>query len=144
MFRSYNLPEGNYTLYKLNNIAYGLNKEERIAKVVGEESADGKIIIPRSITYQDVEHNVISIEKNAFRGDEDLQSIQFAPDSLVATIGKNAFDQTSIESINFPSSLVEFEDGWCQSNSSLIKVTISPHNKTYKNNLIRNRCLCSK
>ncbi|KAK8891616.1 hypothetical protein M9Y10_028831 [Tritrichomonas musculus] len=132
MFRSYNLPEGNYTLYKLNNIAYGLNKEERIAKVVGEESADGKIIIPRSITYQDVEHNVISIEKNAFRGDEDLQSIQFAPDSLVATIGKNAFDQTSIESINFPSSIIELESGWGKGLHQLREITIDPNNRKYK------------
>lgn len=114
MFRYYKLPEGNYSLYKLNSIAYGLNKEERIAKVLGEESADGKIFIPRSITYQEAEYNVISIEKNAFRGDEDLQSIQFAPDSLVATIGKNAFNHTSIESINFPSSIIELECGWAK------------------------------
>lgn len=39
----------------------------------------------------------------------------------------------SVESLNFPAKLSELENGWCTMVKKLVKVTVDPDNKKYKN-----------
>ncbi len=77
-----------------NNIRYRLNENDKTASVLG--LADGNtlkdIIIPESITSNNVSYNVISIEANAFENSL-IESITI-PNTII-NIGEEAFYYTS-------------------------------------------------
>lgn len=90
-----------------------------------------EIIIPSSIKYKEHEYYVTSILEDAFCFCLDLKSLKFAADSKLKKIGQNAFFNSSIESISFPPSLIELEEGWCDNTSKLIEINIDPNNHNF-------------
>lgn len=75
---------------KSNSIIYSINNEKKTASVIRAEEARDEIIIPRLINYNSSNYIVTSILENAFK-DSKIKSIDFARDSEIQTIGKNAF-----------------------------------------------------
>jgi len=100
-----------------------------------------KVILPSTLTY---------IGEGAFGGCEKLESVVFASSYKKLTIGKNAFDGTSLKSIRFPKGTYELKDcaaGTVQEiyipstvkkigagvvNCNTKKVTIDKKNKKFK------------
>ncbi len=73
-----------------NDIGYRLNENDKTASVLGLDDGNTlkDIIIPESITSNDVSYNVISIEKKAFY-ESDIESI-IIPNTII-NIGEDAF-----------------------------------------------------
>lgn len=68
------------------------------------------------------------IEACAFEG---CKSIEIPEDSILETVSYKAFCGSSIESIKFPSCLIELENGWCGGTPQLTKVQIDENNGRY-------------
>ena len=115
-----------------DRIIYSINEEEKTAFLIKNESPIKDIYIPRSIIYESQEYVIINIRRNAFRGCVTLKSIQFAPDSQIKTIESDAFNYSSIESIEIPSSIEKLEEGWCDGVIFLNQIKVSPDNPYFK------------
>lgn len=86
--------------------------------------------IPRSLNYRFNEYIIKSINENAF--DQcSYKCIEFADDSEVEKFKKNIFQDSDIESLTIPSSLIELEEGWCNNAKCLKTIKISPNNQKY-------------
>lgn len=114
-----------------NQIRYLLNIEEKTASVVGNTLSSSHITIPRSIKFKSEDYIVTSICENAFKGCDTIQSISFPKNSEIKKFEKNAFFNSTIESIMIPSSLIELEDGWCYLMEDLKRITVDPANKNF-------------
>lgn len=121
---------------KQNDLIFSIRKEEKTALITGYESHTNEIIIPSSIVHESIEYIIIGISKMAFMF-SDAKKIQLSFDSELKMIGKQAFYESSIESISIPSNFVKFEEGWNTGASKLTNIIISPTNpyyKSYENN----------
>ena len=114
-----------------NNLIYRLNDDNKTVSVIGCSSNDD-VFIPRSIYYKSQEYIVKRVNESSFK-DSNIFSIQFAPDSEIQTIEKNAFSNSTIEKIFLPSSVSELESGWICDAMNLIKVSVMPNNEYFKN-----------
>lgn len=108
-----------------------MNCNDKSASVVGNDSADGDVFIPRSINYDNHEYIIKSIESNAFKGSKNIISIHFPNDSEIQSIDKDAFVESSIQSIAIPESVSDLKEGWCHGTPKLIKVLLAPTNKNF-------------
>ena len=61
-----------------------------------------------------------------------MKSISFSKSSKIQSIRKNVFSCSSLESIEIPSSVKEFEEGWCKSLENLNQISISSENRNFK------------
>ncbi|KAK8898234.1 hypothetical protein M9Y10_000512 [Tritrichomonas musculus] len=113
------------------NLIYLINKEEKTSEIIGFYSEIRNILIPRSINYQSQEYIVTAICGDAFENSDEMQSIQFAPDSGLRTIKNNAFACSSFESIEIPSSVIELEEEWCNELMNVTKISVHPNNQRY-------------
>lgn len=119
-----------YHTIELDGIVYSVNGEDKTAKITCCKSIETEIIIPRSIIYGKTEYTIISIlEKSFFKSP--IKSIQFPYDSMLQTIEKNAFSESSIEKLFIPSSVIDLKGGWCSVAKNLKHITISPKNPKY-------------
>ena len=83
---------------QIGDLYYNLNGTSQTAEVAGNSSASGEIIIPASVTYNEVVYSVTSIGVGAFNGCTGLTSVTI-PNS-VTSIGEYAFwDCSSLTSI---------------------------------------------
>lgn len=73
---------------------------------------------------------VIIISKYAFYLCNYLKRFEIPNDSKLQAIGKEAFDGTKIDVINFPSSLIELKRNWCEE-TSFTHINIMPNNPRY-------------
>lgn len=112
-------------------IIYSINGEDNTAWIIGCDSDICEIFIPYSIIYESKEYTITCICERAFY-DSEVKSIQFADNSKLQIIEKEAFLNSSIESITIPSHVVELKDGWCRYTSKLKEINVSPDNKKYK------------
>ena len=101
-------------------IVYLLNKEKCTSCIFGYKFPRGDVFIPRSIRYENNDYLVTSILPGAFKQASDIKSIQFAKNSELQKIGKEAFSNSSVMMLSIPSCVREFEHGWC-SWASLLK-----------------------
>ena len=102
----------------INGICYNLVSKGgmNIAEVTKNpnENYSGNVVIPASVTYEDVDYSVTSIGLLAFRGCSGLKSVTI-PNSVTA-IGQSAFwGCTRITSVTIPNSVttignVAFQD----------------------------------
>ena len=75
---------------EIDGIYYNLNSDAKTAEVTyGSQAYVGDIVIPASITVDDVVYNVTSIGKETFSYCQNLTSVDI-PEG-VTTIGSNAF-----------------------------------------------------
>ena len=85
---------------KIDGIYYNLNPTAKTAEVVFrvKYQYSGDIVIPSSVTYEEIEYSVIGISANAFRGSSELTSVTIP--SSVTSIGDGIFSGcTSLSSI---------------------------------------------
>ena len=90
---------------KVNGIYYNLTSNSKVAEVTtNPDRYTGKVVIPKTVTYQGVKYTVKSIGDKAFYSSTELTSVTL-PNSITS-IGYKAFDLCqSLASINLPSSL---------------------------------------
>lgn len=115
-----------------NGLIIELNNNNFTAKVVNSPNTEEDIIIPRSINYQSQEYIITSIGEGSFRDNECIDSILFPDDSELQIIESDAFTNSFLTYISFPSSLKCLKKGWCNSVSNLSRVFISPQNDHFK------------
>ena len=84
---------------QVGELYYNLDSQNQTAEVVnGSYSQLTTIVIPATLTYENVTYTVTSIGKSAFYGCSGLNSIEI-PYS-VTSIGSSAFEGTSLHSVN--------------------------------------------
>ncbi len=96
---------------EIDGIYYNLNSDAKTAEVTyGSQAYVGDIVIPASITVDDVVYNVTSIGKETFSYCQNLTSVDI-PEG-VTTIGSNAFYLCqNLVSITIPSTLENIGNG---------------------------------
>lgn len=108
----------------LNGIEYSINEEKQTSTVFKAISNEKKVVIPRSIIYQSKEYIVTSISSNAFTHNFSIRTLCFADDSELQIICSNAFDNSVIEYLKIPSSVIDLNEGWCKSSNFLERVNV--------------------
>lgn len=93
---------------------------------------DTLVFANRDIDRVKVPDYISRIDSFAFFNCKELTSIEISENSMLKTIGKNAFSFSPITHINIPPNVEELEEGWCSSASYLQTVTISPKNRHFK------------
>ena len=91
-------------------INFVFNKKSLTASISLSPNAHGEILLPRSIQYNSQEYIIKSIEPCSFKNNKQLKSIEFSQDSELDSIGKEAFTNSSIESIAIPSQVKEIKE----------------------------------
>ena len=104
---------------KQDGLTY-LIKEKR-ADIIGYYEDRPTFIIPRSIKHESQEYIVASISKDAFKNSQNIKSIEFASDSEIQSIEKDALKWSKIESIFIPASVNDIQTGWCNEARGLKK-----------------------
>ena len=86
----------NITIEK-SGLLYTLNKNDKVAGVIGFKNENESIIIPRMILHESIEYIVTSIMQSAFQNSKEIKSIVFPADSEIRTIEDEAFKDSAIE-----------------------------------------------
>ena len=108
---------------QIGDLYYNLNGTSQTAEVAGNSSASGEIIIPASVTYNEVVYSVTNIGKSAFEDCSDLTSVTI-PNS-VTSIGESAFEDCSgLTSVTIPNSVTSIGKDAFYKCTSLTSVTI--------------------
>ena len=118
-------------IFKENNLVFSLDFDKNEAYVVDNDDASGDILIPQKIIYEKHKFPVVCIKEGSFQNSTKIRSIHLPVDSKVEKIEKNAFADSSIESIFISSSVTCLSEGWCKGTSKLKKVKIMPKNKYF-------------
>lgn len=113
-----------------NNEIYKIHEDKFI---IGKSSKKEKNFDVLVFAFRDAQEVTIPnfikhIETCAFEG---CKSIEIPEDSILETVSYKAFCGSSIESIKFPSCLIELENGWCGGTPQLTKVQIDENNGRY-------------
>ena len=101
--------------------------------MIGNTCTNENVIIPFSITYENQEIIIQSIDDNSFKYAQTIKSIEISSNSKIHNIRKFAFYYSSIETVVIPPSVSELENGWCAFTPKLNNVIIMPNNQNYKN-----------
>ena len=93
----------------LNGIRYRLYTS-KTAEVLKNDYS-GEIVIPETVTYNNITYKVTSLGESCFKGCSNLTSINLP--SSITSLGKGCFSGcSSLTSINLPSSITSLGD-WC-------------------------------
>ena len=109
-----------------------LNNKDYTAYVVGSENTIGDVLIPASIFFDSNEYFITCIKEESFKDNQAIKSISFPKDSKLCIIERNAFINSSLQSLSIPSSVQYLIDGWCNDTPNLVNVYLSSENKHYK------------
>ena len=118
---------------EIDGLWYNLIPKGKAAEVVSYRtgSYSGDIVIPESVTYDDVEYSVVAI-LGAFNGCTNLTSVTI-PNS-VSRIGANAFQNcSSLTSVTIPNSVTAIDDNAFNRCTGLTSITIPNSVKTIGN-----------
>ena len=109
---------------EINGIYYNLITKIKKAEVTSNPNKyTGSVVIPETVSYQDVTYSVTSIERGAFSYCSGLTSVTI-PNS-VTSIGADAFHRCSgLTSITIPNSVTTMGNGAFQACYGLTSVTI--------------------
>ena len=109
--------------FKSGNFYYNITSSNTVEVTSGDTKYSGNVVIPLSVTYNDITYNVTSIGENAFYGCSLLNGIDI-PNS-VTSIGSYVFEYcTSLTSVTIPNSVTSIGNGAFSFCSSLTSVTI--------------------
>ena len=113
----------------IGDLYYNLDATNQTAEVARNSSASGDIIIPASVTYNEITYSVTSIGKNAFYRCTGLTSVTIT--YSVISIGDYAFrDCSGLTSVTIPNSVTSIGDYAFQSCSGLTGELIIPNSVT--------------
>ena len=112
------------TAVEINGIYYNLDSKAKIAEVTENPNRySGKLVIPKTVTDQEVSYNVTSIGEYAFERCTSLTSITI-PNSVIS-IGEFAFvNCKALTSITIPNSVTSISYSLFRGCSSLTSITI--------------------
>lgn len=120
-----------------DGIVYLINKEEKTAGVYKTNTEEQSVIIPRSLQYEGQEYIITRIMKDSFNSPyEEITSVQFAKDSNLLIIEKEAFNKSYLEKIDIPASITTICEAAFE-NSMYLKETNIP-NDTHLQTIKRN------
>ena len=115
--------------HKLYQIAPGLNaifsKQNLTATIVHSPDAAGDVFIPRSVKHKFKQYIVIRIDDEAFYQNSKIESLSFANDSELESIGKEAFYDSSIKRLSIPAILKTLDPDWYRSARKLNEVIVA-------------------
>lgn len=113
-----------------NNEIYKIHEDKFI---IGKSSKKEKNFDVLVFAFRDAQEVTIPnfIKHNEACAFEGCKSIEIPEDSILETVSYKAFCGSSIESIKFPSCLIELENGWCGGTPQLTKVQIDENNGRY-------------
>ena len=98
---------------------YNLDTEEKTAELAKFSGSQKKVVIPESVTYNDVTYSVTSLGNACFNGCSSLTSITIP--SSVTSLGDRCFNGCkSLTSIDIPSSVTSLGD-YCFENCTSLK-----------------------
>ena len=106
------------------DLTFKIDRTTKTASLFQVSSNISQIIIPRTVQHKSIEYLITSITGT----NRDIKTVKFAEDSAVNAIYFRAFSRSKINEIQFPSSLKELKEGWCNDTSELKKIIISPSN----------------
>ena len=82
------------------------------------------------IKYLSIPKGVTKISTSSFSSCENLQKIEIPEDSKLETIEGKAFSWASIESLTFPSNLIDLKEKWCYS-SNITNIKVDQKNQFF-------------
>ena len=88
-----------------SKLFFQINKKDFTADIINSPDANGYLFIPQFVVHENQNYIITSIGENSFKRNYKIKSIQFANDSKVCSIGKEAFFNSSLKKIIIPSSL---------------------------------------
>ena len=91
----------------------------------------GDVLIPRSINYETQEFIITRIFKGAFKDSDQIKLVQFPSDSELQIIEKEAFANSSIEKIIFPSSVTKICENSFYQCENLSRIEFLPNSKLH-------------
>ena len=113
--KSITIPVGNEALIEQDGIVYGDLEDGGVGLVFIADDFEGDVIIPNTVT---------SIGNDAFRGHEGIKAVTFEDGGTAdLTIGKEAFRESSITSVELPARLSSLGTGVFRMCESLVTVT---------------------
>ena len=90
--------------HKIYQIAPGLNavlsKPDLTAKIVRSPDASGDVFIPRTIKHKFKQYVITRIDDEAFYQNSKIESLSFAHDSELVSIGKEVFYDSSLRRLS--------------------------------------------
>ena len=92
------------------NITENINEKEKTADLYRKTSIEKDIFIPRSIYYQSKEYLIVEICNEAFKYNNFIESITFEKNSELISIGKKAFENSSIENISISHHITKIDN----------------------------------
>ena len=120
------------TRVKLSNgLIAQLTESNLTAEIIESSKARGSVFVPRHIDYQSKKYLITRIGDNAFSENRVIDSLTFASDSAVRSIGNKAFSHSTLKSLSIPGSLEELDDWWCFCAKNLNSIDICPQNQNF-------------
>lgn len=112
--------------YTQDGIIYELNLTQGTAILVDGKAATGNIVVPNTITKNDVVCTVIGIADEAFNQNGNLTGITLNED--LQTIGSKAFAQTAIPALNMGAKVQQVGTDFHYKATSLAEITVDENN----------------
>lgn len=88
-----------------NGIFFKLNQNDFTAEIIKSDDALGNIFIPQAIKFDNHDFVITTIGQKSFASNYNITAFQFADDSKLELIEKEAFSCSSIVSISIPQSI---------------------------------------
>ncbi|GEM_PF-6668002 len=112
--------------YTQDGIIYELNLTQGTAVLVDGKAATGDIVVPNTITKNDVVCTVIGIANEAFNENGNLTGITLNED--LKSIGDKAFAQTNITALNMGAKVQQVGTDFHYKATSLAEITVDENN----------------
>ncbi|KAK8887212.1 hypothetical protein M9Y10_038250 [Tritrichomonas musculus] len=116
---------------KNETFSYMKNSNEKVIICKLDQKSDILIYAHHLIEKVVIPSTIKRISPFAFFRCDHLQSVEIESDTNLHQISKYAFSNSSIRSLSIPSSIEDFEAGWCFDTPQLNNVLISPVNRHF-------------
>ena len=114
-----------------DNLLFQLDIDHSACCLVSSNRVSGDVIIPISISYENKDYFVISINSFAFKDNHSINSICIPEGSKIKNVSGNAFYNCSLKFFCIPESIKNLNVGWCNCCKVLNFVQISPKNRYF-------------
>lgn len=112
----------------IDHLTYSLNERDNTAIITGFDDMVNDVYVPKTIHHKSKEYLVTQIYDYSFKGKNNLNTLKFADDSKVHSLGSFTFTESSIKSITIPPEVLKI-DSDCFSESELQSITFSNKSK---------------